>query len=101
MAFWEWYYRYCRQNKKKKTFIAFKIAYHGDTVGAMSLAGGSYLFSVFKELFFKIKLFDYPSTWQGDKNIKKKEKLMKNWRIAILVIVMMIVMIILTEQLLR
>ena len=40
----------------------------------MSLAGGSDLFSVFKELFFKIKLFDYPSTWQGDKNIKKKEK---------------------------
>ena len=68
------YQYWFNKNKKKKTFIAFKNAYHGDTVGAMSLAGGSDLFSVFKELFFKIKLFDYPSTWQGDKNIKKKEK---------------------------
>ena len=64
--------------KKKKTFIAFKNAYHGDTVGAMSLGSGSELFSVYKDLLFKIKLFDYPSTWHGDKNLKKKENLILN-----------------------
>ncbi len=69
------YQYWFNQNKKKKTFIAFKNAYHGDTVGAMSLASGSDLFSVFKDLFFKIKLFDYPSTWHGDKEIEKKENL--------------------------
>ena len=69
------YQYWFNQNKKKKTFVAFKNAYHGDTVGAMSLASGSDLFSVFKELFFKIKLFDYPSTWYGDKKIKEKENI--------------------------
>ena len=41
----------------------------------MSLASGSELFSVFKELFFKIKFFDYPSTWKGDKSVEIKERL--------------------------
>jgi len=67
------YQYWFNKNKKRKTFIAFKNAYHGDTVGAMSLGSGSDLFSVFKELFFKIKLFDYPSTWYEDKNIEEKE----------------------------
>ena len=67
------YQYWFNKNKKRKTFIAFKNAYHGDTVGAMSLGSGSDLFSVFKELFFKIKLFDYPSTWYGDKKIEEKE----------------------------
>ena len=71
IAYQYWY----NKKKKKKTFIAFKNAYHGDTVGAMSLASGSELFSVFKELFFKIKLFDYPSTWKGDIDIERKENL--------------------------
>ena len=35
----------------------------------MSLSSGSDLFSTFKDLFFKIKLFDYPSTWEGDNEI--------------------------------
>ena len=67
------YQYWFNKNKKRKTFIAFKNAYHGDTVGAMSLGSGSDLFSVFKELFFKVKLFDYPSTWYEDKNIEEKE----------------------------
>ena len=66
------------QNKKRKTFIAFKNAYHGDTIGAMTLGSGSDLFSVFKQLFFKIKLFNYPSTWQGDSKIEEKENLILN-----------------------
>ena len=53
------YQYWFNKNKKRKTFIAFKNAYHGDTVGAMSLSSGSDLFSTFKELFFKVKLFDY------------------------------------------
>ena len=69
------YQYWFNKNKKKKTFIAFKNAYHGDTVGAMSLSSGSDLFSTFKDLFFKIKLFDYPSTWEGDNKIEKKEEL--------------------------
>ena len=69
------YQYWFNKNKKKKTFIAFKNAYHGDTVGAMSLSSGSDLFSTFKDLFFKIKLFDYPSTWEGDNEIEKKEEL--------------------------
>ncbi|PPR35616.1 MAG: Adenosylmethionine-8-amino-7-oxononanoate aminotransferase [Alphaproteobacteria bacterium MarineAlpha6_Bin3] len=69
------YQYWFNQNKKKKTFIAFKNAYHGDTIGAMSLGSGSDLFSVFKDLFFNIKLFDYPSTWEGDTKIEEKESL--------------------------
>tara|TARA_Y100000590_G_scaffold15182_1_gene18271 strand:- start:5032 stop:6336 length:1305 start_codon:yes stop_codon:yes gene_type:complete len=72
------YQYWFNKNKKKKTFIAFKNAYHGDTVGAMSLGSGSELFSVFKDLFFKIKFFDYPSTWYGDLNIKEKENIILN-----------------------
>jgi len=44
----------------------------------MSLSSGSELFSVFKELFFKIKLFNYPSTWYGDREIDEKENLILN-----------------------
>ncbi len=89
------YQYWFNQKKKRKTFIAFNNAYHGDTVGAMSLGSGSNLFSVFKDLFFKIKLFDYPSTWYGDKQIEKKEDLIlkkidfelkKNTDIAALII---------------
>ena len=72
------YQYWFNQNKKRRTFIAFKNAYHGDTVGAMSLSSGSDLFSTFKELFFKVKLFDYPSTWHGDKKIEEKENIILN-----------------------
>jgi len=72
------YQYWFNQNKKRRTFIAFKNAYHGDTVGAMSLSSGSDLFSTFKELFFKVKLFDYPSTWHGDKKIEEKENVILN-----------------------
>jgi len=62
------------KGKKRNKFIAFKNAYHGDTVGSMTLGKGFDLFSVFKDLFFEIKIFEYPSTWIGDKNIENKEK---------------------------
>lgn len=59
---------------KKRRFLAFKNAYHGDTVGAMSVGKGSGFYSRFEDLFFPVDLFSYPETWINDSEIETKEQ---------------------------
>ncbi|MBI4378791.1 MAG: adenosylmethionine--8-amino-7-oxononanoate transaminase [Nitrospinae bacterium] len=51
-------FQYCHQKggnfKKKRKFIAFKNAYHGDTIGAVSVGGIDLFHSMFKPLLFEV-----------------------------------------------
>src|SRR3990167_790334 len=58
----------------RQRFMVFENAYHGDTVGAMSLGKGSQFFKEFDDLLFKVDLFPYPATWIEDNNICEKEE---------------------------
>jgi adenosylmethionine-8-amino-7-oxononanoate transaminase/dethiobiotin synthase len=53
MAFQYWQQK-GRDFRKKRKFIAFKNAYHGDTVGAVSIGGIDLFHSVFKPLLFDV-----------------------------------------------
>lgn len=59
---------------KRKRFIAFTGAYHGDTFGAMSVGKKSGFFQQFEELFFHVEYFPYPATWLQDADVVAKEQ---------------------------
>lgn len=59
---------------KRKHFVAFEGAYHGDTIGAMSVGQGCGFFKVYQDLLFSNQLLPYPHTWQGDQEIEEKER---------------------------
>ncbi|MBB64169.1 MAG: adenosylmethionine--8-amino-7-oxononanoate transaminase [Waddliaceae bacterium] len=59
--------------KSKKSFIAFEGAYHGDTMGAMSVSAPSDFSRVFEELLFSVTHIPYPATFCGDEEVEKKE----------------------------
>ena len=46
--------------KERRRFIRFDAAYHGDTFGAMSVAGPSLFTAPFSELLFETTTFAYP-----------------------------------------
>ncbi len=58
---------------KRKLFLSFSGGYHGDTIGAMSLGGGSGFHDIFKKLLFDVLFMPYPETWEGDENVWQKE----------------------------
>lgn len=47
--------------EERKIFIKFDVSYHGDTVGAMSLAGESVFNRAFAALLFPTQSFGYPT----------------------------------------
>ncbi len=49
-----------RGEKQRRRFIRFDAAYHGDTFGAMSVAGPSLFTAPFSDLLFETKTFPYP-----------------------------------------
>ncbi len=55
-------------------FLAFDGAYHGDTVGAMSVGQGCGFFGVYSDLLFQVETLPYVPTWEGDADIEQKEK---------------------------
>ena len=57
----------------RKTFICFDGAYHGDTLGAMSVGERSLFTEVFKELMFDVEVVPFPETWIGDAERASKE----------------------------
>lgn len=61
--------------QKRKRFIAFEGAYHGDTIGAMSVGGPSVFNTHFKDHFFEVDFIPYPDTWDGDPDIEEKEEI--------------------------
>ena len=63
-----------KEEPQRKNFIAFEGAYHGDTIGAMSLGQSSDFFQVFKDLLFTVDKIPFPETWQEDESVDLKEK---------------------------
>ncbi len=57
----------------RKSFICFDGAYHGDTLGAMSVGERSLFTEVFKELMFDVEVIPFPETWIGDSERASKE----------------------------
>lgn len=47
---------------KKNKFIAFSSAYHGDTVGAMSVSGASYFNRPYRKTLFEILRAEHPTS---------------------------------------
>jgi adenosylmethionine-8-amino-7-oxononanoate aminotransferase len=69
-------YQYWRNQGKseRRRFMAFELAYHGDTFGAMSVGRYPTFFSRYSELFFAVDTFEYPATWAHDAATEEKEK---------------------------
>ncbi|MDN5849271.1 MAG: adenosylmethionine--8-amino-7-oxononanoate transaminase [Nitrococcus sp.] len=67
-----WQY-WANRGEKRRSFICFDHAYHGDTFGAMSVSARSLFTDVFKELLFHVEHVPYPATWQGDDTVQAKE----------------------------
>ncbi len=53
--------------------LAFEGAYHGDTVGAMSVGRSSGYFRAWAGMLFPVDLLPYPTTWIGDETVEAKE----------------------------
>lgn len=66
------YWQNIRQ-PKRNLFIGFEGGYHGDTVGAMSIAGKTIYTNHFHELMFKVITVPFPETWASDPEIEAKE----------------------------
>jgi adenosylmethionine---8-amino-7-oxononanoate aminotransferase len=63
MSFQFW----CQKGKefaRKKTFISFTNAYHGDTIGSVSLGGVDLFHQIFKPLLFKSYKAFYPDCYR-------------------------------------
>lgn len=58
----------------RKTFICFDGAYHGDTLGAMSVGErGNFFANTFNDLLFDVEVLPYPETWLEDTDRAHKE----------------------------
>ncbi len=68
--------QYWKNNGKpqRNGFLAFDGAYHGDTVGAMSVGRSSRFFDSYKEFLFDVSAIPFPQTWPGDPDVEFKEK---------------------------
>jgi len=53
--------------------LAFEGAYHGDTVGAMSVGRTSGYFRAWQGMLFPVEMLPYPVTWIGDEEVEAKE----------------------------
>ena len=60
---------------RKKKIIAFEGAYHGDTIGAMSVAERSIFNKPFWDHLFPVDFIPYPETWEGDEEAGQKERM--------------------------
>ena len=57
----------------RRRFIAFEGAYHGDTVGAMSLGARSLFTAAFEHVLFEVERVPFPATWPGDAGVEARE----------------------------
>ncbi|HVI50834.1 MAG TPA: adenosylmethionine--8-amino-7-oxononanoate transaminase [Candidatus Sulfotelmatobacter sp.] len=53
--------------------LAFEGAYHGDTVGAMSVGRTSGYFRAWQGMLFPVEMLPYPVTWTDDQEVEAKE----------------------------
>jgi adenosylmethionine---8-amino-7-oxononanoate aminotransferase len=54
-------------------FLSFEGAYHGDTIGAMSVGHRSVFTDSFKDIMFDVDFLPYPETFIDDPEIEEKE----------------------------
>jgi adenosylmethionine---8-amino-7-oxononanoate aminotransferase len=57
----------------RSSFLTFQGAYHGDTVGTMSVGSRSIFSDVFQDLLFEVDFCPYPDTFDGDELGLEKE----------------------------
>ncbi len=67
------YQYWVNQQQKRTAFIAFEGAYHGDTVGAMSVGARSLFSEVFSDLLFEVEYLPFPATFMGDEQVLEQE----------------------------
>jgi len=70
MAFQYWKNKGVRGRTR---FLSFEGAYHGDTLGAMSVGARSVFTGAFAELMFDVDFIPYPATFTGDPDVAEKE----------------------------
>lgn len=70
MAYQYWYNQ---GESDRTTFISFEGGYHGDTIGAMSIAGNSPWEQPFRRLMFATDLVPFPATYDDDKDVESSE----------------------------
>jgi adenosylmethionine---8-amino-7-oxononanoate aminotransferase len=58
---------------ERTRFLSFENAYHGDTLGAMSVGHRSVFTDSFKEMMFGVDFLPYPETFIDDPDIEEKE----------------------------
>jgi adenosylmethionine---8-amino-7-oxononanoate aminotransferase len=56
-------------------FLSFEGAYHGDTLGAMSVGHRSIFTASFSEMMFEVDFLPYPDTYIDDPDIEEKESI--------------------------
>ena len=71
--------------KPKKKVISLDGAYHGDTFGAMSLAGKSDFFSAFNSFFFEVEQIPLPTKQNEKEVVLQFQALCKTGEIAVFI----------------
>lgn len=59
--------------KKRKKLVAFEGAYHGETVGAMSVGDDMPFLAPYKAMTFSVDRLPFPHTWMNDEKVEEKE----------------------------
>ena len=73
---WQWWQNRAAagEGPARQQLIAFEGAYHGDTVGAMSLGERSLFSAPFEPLLFAVARCPWPATWWGDATAQGREQ---------------------------
>ena len=59
--------------QKRTRFLCFTGAYHGDTLGAMSVGAPSLFNEAFREVLFEVDYVPFPATFLDDAHVEEKE----------------------------
>ena len=57
----------------RRRFLSLEGAYHGDTLGAMSLSSRSLFTEAFADLLFPVDFIPFPQTWAADEGVEERE----------------------------
>ena len=73
---WQWWHNRSEagEGPARQQLIAFEGAYHGDTVGAMSVGERSLFSAPFEPLLFGVARCPWPATWWGDDRVEERER---------------------------